>query len=37
MHIELKWLPDIRKTPVPAKYACTLSFTNPPVQLYSVT
>lgn len=36
MRIEIKWLPDIRKQPVPAKYACTVSFTNPPVELYSV-
>lgn len=36
MKIEIKWLPDIRKRPVPARYACTVSFTNPPVELYSV-
>ena len=35
MKIQLKWLPDGRKTPVPAKYACTVSKTNPPIYLYS--
>ena len=37
MKIELKWIEGVRKRPVPAKYACTLSFTNPPVQMFSVT
>lgn len=36
MKIEIKWLPDVRKRPVPVKYACTVSFEKLPVQLYSV-
>lgn len=36
MKIQLKWLPNGRKTPVPARYACTLSFTKTPILLYSV-
>lgn len=35
MLIEIKWLPDIRKRPVPAKYACNLALDNPPTELWS--
>ncbi len=35
MRVELKWLHGARKRPVPAHYACTISFENPPMQLYS--
>ena len=36
MNIEIKWIEGVRKRPVPAKYACTMSFTNPPEQMFSV-
>ena len=36
MIIKIKWLSALGKRPVPAKYACTVSFENPPVELYSV-
>jgi len=36
MKIEIKWLPDNRKRPVPAQYFCTVALENPPINLYSV-
>jgi hypothetical protein len=35
MKIQLKWFHGARKRPVPTHYACTISFDNPPMQLYS--
>lgn len=36
MKIEVKWSSSIRRIIPPNIYPCTISFTNPPDQLYSV-
>ena len=35
MLIEIKWLPALRKRPVPARYACNINLSEYPLYYYS--